>query len=886
MHDASAVTTLLFADIEGSTRLWAQAPERMRQALARHDALARTAVEDHRGTVVKMTGDGVYAAFGDPIDAVRAALHLQQVLSDPAATAGVPLRVRCGIHLGVVQRRDNDYFGTAVKRAACIMEAAHGGQVLLSQAVSLLVAERMPAGVELHDLGFVRLRDLAGPERIYQVAHPQLRRDFPAVRSLEATPNNLPQQVTSFIGREDEMAEVKEWLAKTRLLTLVGVGGLGKTRMSLQVGADVLDDFPDGVWFVELAPLVDARLVPQAVASVLGVKEEAGRPLAEALIKHVEDRQLLLILDNCEHLTAACRNLAKDLLQAGPQLKVLASGREPLQMAGETTYPLSSLSVPDPQQPLTVAALTQCAAVRLFVDRAMAAQPAFRVTAANATAVADICRRLDGIPLALELAAARTRSLAVETMAARLSDRFRLFTGGDRTALPRQQTLRACIDWSYDLLTEVERAVLRRLAVFAGGWMLAAAEAVAAGGAVGSMDVLDLLSQLVQKSLVEFDAEGGRYRLLETVRQYALERLDEADEGSEARTQHLTFYVTLAQQSFWKILGPEQRTWMSRLNVERENLLTAHAWCDRAEEGGELGLRLVSAVRIYWLHRGLLELGYRITVEALARAAAKGRSLHRCWALQAAGCLSFWMGNYAEAREFGSESLGIAREIRDTESVAAVLILVGMVSQAQGERAKARAYLEEALALSREFGNQNLLAQALHALAEFHRAGNLDAAEPLYEEALVLQRELGDSYESAICLLNLARVAIQRGSADRARTMLLEALAIATEIGSLLVEQFVLDISAWLAALLGDFASAARFYGAAEAQLKQTGYHRESVDEVPMAPLIARAREALGAAAFVAAESAGGALSHKEAMAEARVWLKYHSQTGGVDNLS
>ena len=533
------------------------------------------------------------------------------------------------------------------------------------------------------------------------------------------------------------------------------------------------------------------------------------------------------------------------------------------------------MSVPDPEQPVTVAAVTQSAAVRLFVDRATAAQPAFRVTIQNATAVADICRRLDGIPLALELAAARTRSLAVETMAARLSDRFRLLTGGDRTALPRQQTLRACIDWSFDLLTESERVLLRRLAVFAGGFLLAAAETVAAAGAVDTTDVLDLLSQLVQKSLVEFEAEGGRYRLLETVRQYALERLEEAGEGDASRTRHLGFHVALAQASFWKVQGPEQRTWMSRLDLERENLLAAHAWCDRAERGGEMGLWLVSAVRSYWLHRGLLELGHRVTVEALARPAAKGRSLQRCWALQAAGWLSFWMGSYIEAQEFGKESLAIAREMGDSTSVAIVLILVGMGFQAQDERAKARGCLEEALALSRELGKPHPLAQALHALAEFHRAdGNLDAAEPLYEEALVLQRTLGDSYESAICLLNLARVAIQRNSADRARAMLLEALAIAAEIGSRLVGQFVLDISAWLAAFVGESALAARLFGAAEAQLEQTGYHRESVDEAPMAPLIAQAREAMGTQAFAASHAAGRALSYNEATAQARMWLE------------
>jgi predicted ATPase/class 3 adenylate cyclase len=879
----SAVTTFLCTGIEGNTQLHAEAPDRMRAALAAHDELVRTSVATHGGVVSTTTGDGIRATFADPLDAVRAGLELQRMLANPAATADIPLRVRCGLHLGEAGRRVNDYFGTTVNRTQRIMEAAHGGQVLLSQAAALLVAGRLPAEAELADLGSVRLRDLGSPERLYQLAHPSLRRTFPPLHSLETRPNNLPQQLTSFVGRESELAEVERRLYKNRLVTVAGVGGLGKTRISLQAGADLLEDFPDGVWFVELAPLADARLVPQAVASVLGIKEDAGHAVVEALLKHIENRQLLLILDNCEHLALAVAELAKELLQASPQTKILASSRELLQIAGEKKYSLPPLPVPAEGETAIVSTLTQSPAVQLFVDRAVAAQPSFRVTAENAPAVAEICRRLDGIPLALELAAARARSLTMETMAARLSDRFRLLTQGDRTALPRQQTLRACIDWSYDLLSETERSLLRRLAVFAGGFVLVAAEAVGADGEVGTVDVLDLLDRLVQKSLVEFDVEGDRYRLLETVRQYAIERLEEAGEDAAARTRHLECQVTLAQRAFWKLQGPEQRKWMLRLDAERENLLAAHRWCDHAANGGDLGLWLVGALRGYWLHRGLLELGSRITGEALARTSAPTQGLQRCWALQAAGWLSFWMGSYAKAREYADESMSVAREAKHKPSMAFVLILKGMVCETQGDRAAALTHLEDAIALSRDVGVPNQLAQAVHALAELHRAhGNLDAAQPLYEEALAVQRRLGDSYESAICLLNLARVAIQRGSADSARTMLLDALAIAAEIGSRLVGQFVLDISAWLAAFVGDAAKAARFFGAAEAQLEETGYHREMVDEAPMVPVIARSRESLGTQAFAAAEAAGRALSYDEATTEVRAWLNQPSGAEGT----
>ena len=876
MHapDPSSVSTFLLAAIEGSTRLYAEAPGRMRLAKAAHDELARAIVESHGGTVATMADDGVRASFGDPLQAVNAVVEMQRRLADPASTADLELKVRCAIHPGDAAYRVNDGFRAQVDRAQRIMEAAHGGQVLLSQAVALLVAGRLPAEAELADLGSVRLRDLGSPERLYQLVHPSLQRNFPPVHSLETRPNNLPQQLTSFVGRESELAEIRRRLYKNRLVTVSGVGGLGKTRISLQAAADVLDDFADGVWFVELAPLDDPRLVPQAVASVLGIKEETGRAVATTLMKHVERRELLLVLDNCEHLALAVAELAKNLLQASPRMKILASSRELLRIPGEKKYSLPPLPLPETGRTATVGALAQSAAVRLFVDRAVAAQPSFRVTAENAPAVAEICRRLDGIPLALELAAARARSLTMETMAARLGDRFRLLTQGDRTALPRQQTLRACIDWSYDLLSGGERALLRRLGVFAGGWVLPAAEAVGEEGEVHSADVVDLLDRLVQKSLVEFDADGGRYRLLETVRQYATERLVEAGEDAATRTRHLEFQVGLTQQAFWKLLGPEQRTWMLRLDAELENLLAAHRWCDHAENGGERGLWLVGALRGYWLHRGLLELGSRVTEEALSRSHAPRQGLQRCWALQAAGWLSFWMGDYAKSRVYADESMDVAREAGHRPSMAFVLILKGMVCETQGDRDAALAHIEEAIVLSRAVGEPHQLAQALHALGELHRAhGNLDAAQPLYEEALSLQRKLGDSYESAICLLNLARVAIQRGSAESARTMLLEALGIAAGIGSRLVGQFVLDITAWLAAVVGDPQSAARFFGAAESQLRQTAYHREAVDEAPMVPVIARTRMTLGAQAFAAAETAGRALDYDDATTEVRAWL-------------
>jgi non-specific serine/threonine protein kinase len=639
----------------------------------------------------------------------------------------------------------------------------------------------------------------------------------------------------------------------------------------------MLDDFPDGVWFVDLAPMTDERLVPQAAASVLGVKEEAGRPVLEALVKYVSDRELLLILDNCEHLLHACAELASQLLRSGRRLKILASSRQPLHVAAETTYHVPSLSVPEPQTTVTIQALAQYEAVRLFVDRARAAQPSFQITDGNSKAVVDICHRLDGIPLALELAAARARALSVTEIAARLNDRFRLLTTGDRTALPRQQTLRASIDWSYALLTDEERALLRRLAVFAGGWTLHAAEAIGAAGAVAKADVLDLLTNLVEKSLVKSDAGGDRYRLLETVRQYAQERLDESGERDLAYNNHLRFYLEFAERAWPELVGPNQGRWLKELDLERDNILAAHALCEHANCDAELGLRLASSVKRYWLNRGLLGLGHRVTVEALSRPGASERTAVRCRALFDAGQLGSFMGQYGEAQQYLEESLSIAREIGDQRRIAMVLQPLGIVHHGQGNMSTARGYFEEALALAQGLGNKREIAAALNALAQLHRVqGEPDMAEPLYENAVALAHELGDRESIAIGLLNLTMVSIGREAIHRARSMLLEALTIADEIGSRRTGQSALEVAAGFAACCEEWPRAARLYGAAEKQTALTGLRRDPADEAFLAPLMTRTREALGGTEFSAAESTGSRLSYEEAFSEAREWLENH----------
>ena len=865
---------VLFTDIEGSTRLWEQHPDRMAAALACHDALVRTLVEAHHGTLVKMIGDGAHAVFDDAHDALLAALQLQQSVVDPAATAGVTLKVRCGLHAGVVEQRDNDYFGTAVNRASRITSVAHGGQLLLSSAVADRVGERLPAQTSLRDLGSVRLRDLARPEHVYQLLHPDLRQDFPALRSLEATPNNLPQQVTSFVGHERELADVRELLGETRLLTLVGMGGIGKTRLSLQVAADVLDDYPDGVWFVELAAVADPRRVPEAVATVVGVMEDAGRPVVEALVRYVTDRQLLLILDNCEHVIGACAALAKALLQAGSRLKILTSSREQLRVAGETTYAVPALALPDLRDGIASDAVQRNDAVRLFAERAAAVRPAFRIAADNETVVAQICRRLDGIPLAIELAAARINALTVEAIAERLGDRFSLLTRGSRTALPRQRTLRALIDWSHDLLDDAEQALFARLSVFAGGMTLDAVEAVGAGEGSDATQVLDLLVALVEKSLVELDAGGARYRMLEIVREYAQQKLGASADGDATRTRHLAFFLRLAERAQPELWGPAQGEWLRRLDPDRDNFLAALAWCDRADDGAVHGLRMVNALQLYWLPRGLIELGYRLTAEALDREGARQRDLHRSSAQYAASQLAYFMGSYEAARRHGEECLSIAREFGVKVRAAAALLLLGYASDALGEPATAQRQFEESAALAREVGDRSRLSFALNALAGHHQERrDLNTAETLFEEALALARELNDQESVAIGLPNLARLLVERGAADRARVLLREGVSIACAIGSARAVQNVLEVAAGLAVLHGDWVRAVRYFGAGEAQLAQMAIKRTPEDNAVLMRSIVKARDALGDSAFLAAESAGRALTYDDAIEDARAWL-------------
>jgi non-specific serine/threonine protein kinase len=722
------------------------------------------------------------------------------------------------------------------------------------------------------------LRKLLGPDAIATVAGRGYRFtleptqvEAPLLSPARVVKHNLPAPVSSFIGRERELADLSALLTRYRLVTLTGVGGIGKTRLALQLASAVGDGYAAGAWFVDLAPVSDPRLVAHAVAATLGVQEEQGRPVTAALHRFVEDRALLLVFDNCEHLLLACAQLAKDLLQAGRQVTIVATSRERLHVPGEVTFPLATLPAPEPVRDHPPEALQDYAAVRLFLDRASAARLEFRLTPRNAAAVARICRDLDGIPLALELAAARIRAMSAEAIAEHLTDRFALLKGGDVTALPRQQTLRATIDWSYDLLAPPERALLRRLAVFAGGFALDAAKAVGAGDAVATSEVLDLMGHLVDKSLAALEATEERYRLLETVRQYAQERLVEAGEEARTRDRHLGFYVELAQRAGCELNGPAQAAWSARLDDERENILLAFDHARTAPGGAPDALAMVHGLFMWLTYRDVV-LWHRVTLEALAHPDAQQENAGRGHALYAAGFIAYMTGHYEQAFELARSSVRIARACADPVMLVEGLYTSATVATALDHPIEAREYLVEGIVLARQLGDQRRISVMSCGLGELHsQQGQFELAEPAFLESLAQSPD--DAYGNVIVLNNLARNAIARCAEAMATHFLREAVARADPRTSIQCGASFLQNCAGIAALREEWTLALRLSGAAESHMEKHRLSSNVVDGPIHDRAMAVARVALGADAADAARTKGQALEVDEAILEGLAWL-------------
>ena len=732
----TGTVTLLLADVEGSTRLWQTQPEEMTAAIARLDRTVCEVISAHHGVrpVEQGEGDSFVVAFTRASNAVACAIQLQRA---PLA----PIRLRIGVHTGEVQLRDEgNYVGTTVNRTARLRDLAHGGQTVLSGTTEDLVLDRLPADAWLTDLGTHQLRDLPRLERVVQLCHPDLRNDFPPLRARETVvAQHLPVQFTSFVGREAEMDDVRQILADNRLVTLTGAGGVGKTRLAVQIAAAIAGGFGDGVWLVDLAPITDPDLVPVAVIRALGLPDQQGRSTMDTLLRFVGDRRMLLVLDNCEHLLDASAALVVGLQGGCPAVTVVATSREPIGVAGEVSWRVPSLSLADE-------------AIELFTDRARRVRPDFRLTDENAAIAAEICLRLDGVPLAIELAAARVRVLSLTEIRDGLHDRFRLLTGGARTAVRRQQTLRASVDWSHALLTEPERVLFRRLAVFIGGFDLDAAEAVAGGGDVERYQVLDLLTLLVDKSLVVTESTSGptRYRLLETVRQYAAEKLGDSGEADAVRARHRNYYTALAALLDAPADGDyEQR--VEQAETEIDNLRAAFGW---SREHSDVELALASSLQPLWQARGRLREGLAWFDAALADLDARHPEVAPAVdarALAHRAMLAIWVGG-ADSLDQAQQALAIAREVDDPALLTRALTACGFTAANVYNAEVAETYLAEAIELARALDDRWRLCQILASqstMAIF--VGDPIAARAAGQEGRDLADAIGDRFYSRRC---------------------------------------------------------------------------------------------------------------------------------------
>ena len=780
----SGTVTFLFTDIEGSTKLAREHPEAWEAARARHHAILREAIESNQGYVFQIIGDAFCAAFHKAADALKAATKAQQGLQTEPWTE-FTIYVRMGIHTGEAELKENEYHGYApLSFVQRLMSAGHGGQILVSNATENLLREQLPKGISLRDMRVQKFAGVPSPIRVFQVVAPDLPMEFPPLRTLDNLPNNLPIQLTSFVGREKELADVKRLLQNTHLLTLIGPGGTGKTRLSIQAAGELLHQYPDGVWFVELAPILDPQLVARTTALAMGLRDEPQRPVIDMLCDYVHEKQILLILDNCEHLVDACARMADRILHAAPETRILASSREALGIGGEVTYRVPSLGLPDISHLPPLESLSQYEAVQLFIDRATAAVPTFAVTNDNAPALAQVCFRLDGIPLALELAAAKIRVLSVEQIAKRLDDRFRLLIGGSRTVLERHQTLRAAIDWSYNLLSPAEQTLFRRLSVFVGGWTLEAAESVCEGGSVKSEDVLYLMEQLINKSLVikEEEPSESRYHMLETIRQYAHEKLLETEKAAQISDRHLDYFRTFAEKAEFELLNSHQVAWLQQLHFEFDNIRAALEWSqrDRAEDG----LRLCTAIWRFCLRYDYTNELVEKLKKLLQHPQGTRRTLARARALCILPILDVWQSGQsdpARQRTLAKEGLSIYRELDNLNGEATGLYALGVGEHQHGDP-EALSVLLESLALYRSVHNKTDICDVLIVISQV--STDPIQRQACLEEALALARERGDAITMAGALDNLGNLAIDMGNFSQARSHFEESLKLQLPLGA------------------------------------------------------------------------------------------------------
>jgi predicted ATPase len=863
----TGTVTFLFTDIEGSTRMLQALGESWQPVLEEHHRLMREAIRDAGGIDLRTEGDSFFAVFESPVAAVAASAAAQRALAAHAWPSEGTVRVRMGMHTGEGALGGDDYVGLDVHRAARIASAAHGGQVLLSEATRSLAEHGLPQGVALQSLGPHRLKDLARPEQVSQLTIEGLAAEFPPIRSL-GTPTNLPVERTSFVGREREVARVKELLRGPGLLTLTGAGGSGKTRLALQAARELLDDYPAGVFFVALEAITDPLLVPSAIAVSVGARSEGARPTLDILRDHVRDLEMLLVVDNFEQVLGAAP-VVSDLLAAAPRMRILVTSREPLHVSGEQELAVPPLSLPDPGDPTD--RITQSESVGLFVQRAAAVEAGFRVTDENAPAIAEICRRLDGLPLAIELAASRVKLLSPQSMLERLEDRLGLLSSGPVDLPERQRTLRGAIAWSHDLLDETERAVFRRLSVFAGGWTLEAAEAVAnPGGELG--DLFGALGSLVDKSLVTTTTPltgAVRFGMLTTIRDFGAEQLEAAGEAAGTRRRHAAFFLDAAELAAPHLRRVDQKRWLDELELEHDNLRAALRHVIDAGDHRS-GARLVAALWRFWHLHAHLGQGRRWSEEVLTLPGLAERTGDRIAALTAFGGMAYWQADVPAYRAAYEEALAIARELGDRREEVEQIYNLSFAHASQGEMPEAIALVEQAKAMYEELGIRRGVADTMWILGIIARLmGDLDRSKELAEEAVRLHREEGDRFGTSVGLYALGRVVFEEGDVAAARTHLLEALDYDEAVGSRTGMAVIFDNLAAHASQTGDHLRALRLAGAAQASKDAAG-GQAPPPLIDIPDLRAAALETLGEDAVAAAWEEGRAMPLEQALSYAR----------------
>jgi len=847
----TGTVTFLLTDVEGSTRRWDKNPGAMREAMAAHDAVLARLIAANSGVAVESgrEGDSVLAAFTRASDAVAGAVAMQRELSAQPWPEGADMHIRVAIHSGEAELRAGHYYGPAVYRCARLLATGHGDQVLLTQATRDLAVDALPEGVGLRDLGSHRLRDLERPERVFQVIGPGLRAEFPPLKSMDPRRHNLPVSPTGFIGRGREIGEIKERLAANRMLTLIGSGGTGKTRLALQAAAELTEVFKDGVWLVELASLSEPDLVAQTAAEAIGVREEAGRPILKTLCDWLRDKHLMLLLDNCEHLIPAGVSLSDRLLRDCPDVRLLTTSRAALRVNGEAIMRVGPLDEQD--------------AVVLFAERSSAAQPDFRLNQDNADSVTQICRRVEGIPLAIELAAGRSRMMAPAEILTRLQESFGVLSGGSRSGDARHETLKAAMDWSYWLLNEEERRLFRRLSVFAGGFTLEAAEYVGEGVDAGA--VVEIVGQLVDKSLLTPQESLGvptRYTMLETVREYGRARLAEGAELEPAQISHSAYFIRLARAARAEPAPAERKRWIKVLGADVDNL---RAVFDMPGLAPNTNLELAASLDEFWEVRAEYSEG-RTRLET-ALQATSDRTMTRARALRAVGLMAWAQGDQRAAAAYCEQALALSRELGDAEGEAMTLQQLGQVAVQLEDFGHARIYLDSALEIATRHGFEGVRALAewrLGMVALF--AKDMRGAGRHIKASLDLSRRQSDEEMVAMSLLMLGNIDLWQGRLKEARTHLRESLELLREEGSSRSIANLLESLAAVAVAQDEGMRAVKLGGAAEGLRKQIAVVPSSPFHREISSRLATAKEGDGA---MEAWRVGSELTREEAIAYA-----------------